>query len=177
MQNDHAEECNCMECVKEAHYSQYNDFADDADKILIWRAKENMNLYAKPDAKSHVYRILKPGRMIGEIYETKNGFIRGDFGWVKDEPSKRYKDTMIVSDNLKYIGLKAAIEANPLAGGKVTTTVLDVGKGVAETAETGLNAISFLGRNLKTIILVLLVLVVAYFGFQFYGASKVLSNG
>jgi len=178
MQNDHSSNCNCLECVKEEHYSQYNDFADDADKITVWKAKSAMNLYAKPDATSHVYRIIKAGGMISDdLHESKNGFIRGAFGWIKDEPEKRYQDSMLVSDNLKYIGLKAAVESNPIAGGKAAGAALDVGKGVKETTEGALDVISFVGRNLKTIIIVLLILVAAYFGFQFLGIAKSVSRG
>lgn len=195
MQNDH-ENCNCWECVKENHYSQLNDFANEDLETDSLEAEENDRIQFKNYGDGLVFTKPDGSKLI--VKQPPKGHV------VRATVVKNFGDVLLLNSGNKFPNDKTKFDIidskgsighqivrdtqlfvtdNPLtnktvAGAKVIAdTTKNVIHGVEDVASTGFSIISFAGKNLKWILIALGILVAAYFGFQFYAAAKTATRG
>lgn len=119
-----------------------------------------VNIYKAPG--DPVHRVVEPGKYIGSVkrFNSKGNWI---------ELNTPYEQWVFVSDDLRFResnpdnkptvedSIKLAAKTFDPITGKVGSTVYDVGKGVVETAGNVLDVTAFIGRNLKWIVLIILI--------------------
>lgn len=195
----HAYTTDCLECVKESQMFEaferaskpWNSYADSADAGAYvdgtLKALVPVGIYSGPTG--NLLKTVPAGGIVGviESYVVKDGsvwwmlkdntFVKHGQGlfdekYLNDSLTKVKADKQAVIDEAAKKRMDA--NGNPLyVGGKaLTETVKNVASGIGDSTLGALDAISFVGKNLKWILIIILLLILVHFAIkikQVYG--------
>lgn len=150
MQNDHNQTCNCYDCVLE---SNTNHVDSPIGKFI--KSNKPVNLYKVPGGKP--LRTAQPKSYIGKVQNlnTKKTWLQTTEGlWVHWSKDLYFNDAKpLTAKEIAEAKEIAFLSAATASSGPVAETSYKVAKGAAETVEGVAKTISFVGANLKWIVL------------------------
>lgn len=158
----------CPDCtLRSAHMQGLGEafiFTNLKDKLLT--SVKAISFFSKPPGDIfplvNTEKMMPAGTAMGSIIDYKevdngNVWLKANLvnpGWFKYDPSAvRIKDKQNIelTQKQKEEILFSVIKTAP--GGAIAPVVKDVGEGVVDTIETGAQAVSFIGRYLKWILI------------------------
>jgi hypothetical protein len=155
------------------------------------KALTNVPVYSNPYGSGTLLRTVKPGNIVGKIYSyvvDKAGAVwwmlddgNGKYSYVKHEPY--YFDRTYLENSLKEAAklsaqtIQKTVDTRTAESIKNGNTMLATGKaiqktvsaagdiasGIGDTLSTTVSTAAWLGRNLKVIIIITLVVFLGYY--------------
>lgn len=188
----HEKECDCYECsdpyikhlnqkylkADKVHFTGRMDYFDEQTYLNKFvRSNKEVKIYRNPGEAPISTR--KPNAYIGRTvgFNKKKNWIKlSDGNWIVFDKSYTYKtpdNTASMSDTDKIDIAANIMASNPLAPpASVSKAVISATKGVAETGDAIFDFIGSVGKNLKWIVIAIIVLIVIYFSINIYNKSK-----